>query len=219
MSNAHEPRDMDNALSASIAGMGALPREHVVLVARDVRGFLRLLAKTLSSLPADVIAASVVINLLGLALPLAILQVYDRIVPNSATATLTMLVIGVCCAVVLETILRIARSHVIAWSAMKVAWKTNTDAVSRIAKAPADLVDAQPAARWIQRLNAVATISEFQISPSPLVLIDLVFVVVFLALLIASSGWLALVPLLIFLGSGIAAIQRGRELRAPQPGV
>ena len=218
MSNAHEPRDMYDALSASIAGMGALAREHVVLVARDVRGFLRLLARTLSSLPADVIAASVVINLLGLALPLAILQVYDRIVPNSATATLTMLVIGVCFAVVLETILRIARSHVIAWSAMKVAWKTNTDAASRIAKAPAELVDAQPAARWIQRLNAVATISEFQISPSPLVLIDLIFVVIFLVVLIASSGWLASVPLAIFLVSGIAAIQRGRELRIATAG-
>ena len=213
MSIAHVPRDLCDALSASVAGMSSLAREHAILVARDVRGFLRLLARTLSSLPADVIAASVVINLLGLALPLAILQVYDRIVPNSAIATLTLLIIGVCCAVVLETILRIARSHVIAWSAMKLAWKTNVDAASRVATAPAELVDAQPAARWIQRLHAVATISEFHISPSPLVLIDLVFVVIFLALLIASSGWLAAVPLAIFFLFGIAAIQRGRELR------
>ena len=95
----------------------------------------------------------------------------------------------------METVLRIARSHVIAWSAMKLAWKTNVDAASRIATAPAKLVDAQPAARWIQRLQAVAAISEFNISPAPLVLIDLVFVVIFLALLVASSGWLAAVPL------------------------
>jgi ATP-binding cassette subfamily C protein LapB len=213
MFSTRAPRDLCDTLGVSVAGMTSLAREHAMLIARDVRGFVRLLARTLSSLSADVIAASVVINLLGLALPLAILQVYDRIVPNSAVATLTLLIIGVCCAVVLETILRIARSHVIAWSAMKVAWKTNVDAAIRVATGPAHLVDAQPAARWIQRLQAVATVSEFHISPSPLVLIDLVFVVIFLALLAFSSIWLAAVPLVIFLLFGIAAIQRGRELR------
>ena len=164
-------------------------------------------------MPADVLAASIVINLLGLALPLGILQVYDRIVPHSATATLAFLIIGICCALLMETILRITRSHVIAWSAMKLAWKTNVDAASRIALAPAKLVDTQPAARWIQRLQAVATISEFNISPAPLVLIDLAFVVIFLALLVAISGWLAAVPLVVFMLFGVAAIERGRELR------
>jgi ATP-binding cassette subfamily C protein LapB len=160
-----------------------------------------------------VLAASIVINLLGLALPLGILQVYDRIVPHSATATLVLLSIGICCALLMETVLRIVRSRVIAWSAMKVAWKTSVDAASRIATAPAELVDSQPAARWIQRLQAVATISDFNISPAPLVLIDLVFVVIFFALLVASSGWLAAVPLVVFILFGVAAIERGRELR------
>ena len=164
------------------------------LTRRDTVSFVSLLARTLWSLPADVLAASVFINLLGLALPLGILQVYDRIVPHSATSTLTYLMIGICGALVMETILRIARSHVIAWSAMKLAWKTNVDAASRIAMAPAKLVDAQPVARWIQRLQAVAAISEFNISPAPLVLIDLVFVVIFIALLVAISGWIAAVP-------------------------
>ena len=62
-------------------------------------------------------------------------------------------------------------------------------------------------------MQAVATISDFNISPAPLVLIDLVFVVIFFALLVASSGWLAAVPLAIFILFGVAAIERGRELR------
>ena len=186
---------------------------HVLPIARDSWTFLKLLAQTLASLPSDVLAASIVINLLGLALPLGILQVYDRVIPHAATATLAMLIIGIGCALVMEMILRIVRSHVIAWSAMKLAWKTNVEAASRIATAPADLVDAQPAARWIQRLQAVATISDFHISPAPLLLIDLVFVVIFFALLVASSGWLAAVPLVVFLLFGVAAIERGRELR------
>ena len=100
---------------------------------------------------------------------------------------------------------------------MKVAWQTNAEAALRIATAPANLVDAVPAARWIQRLQAVATVSEFQISPARLVLVDLPFVAIFLALLAASSSLLALVPLVVFLVFGITAIARGLELRKATP--
>jgi ATP-binding cassette subfamily C protein LapB len=188
-------------------------RGHVLPIARDTWAFLRLLAKTLASLPADVLVASVLINLLGLVLPLAILQVYDRVIPHAATATLWLLVLGTACALAMEMVLRVARSYLIAWSAMKLAWQTNAEAAARVADAPANLVDAEPAARWIQRLQAVATVSEFQISPARLVLVDLPFVAIFLVLLAASSGWLALVPLAVFLAFGIAAIARGLELR------
>jgi ATP-binding cassette, subfamily C, bacterial LapB len=213
MSYTDASRALCDALSASAAASALRAYQHFLLIARGSRSFFRLLIRTVSSLPGDVLAASIVINLLGLALPLGILQVYDRIVPHTATATLAVLSIGICCALLMETILRIVRSRVIAWSAMKLAWKTSVDAATRIATAPAELVDAQPAARWIQRLQAVATISDFNISPAPLVLIDLVFVVVFFALLVASSGWLAAVPLAIFILFGVAAIERGRELR------
>jgi len=121
MRSAGEPGDQPEARGASWTRLSSAARPHVRLVVRDLRSFLRLLARTLRSLPADVLAASVVINLLNLALPLAIVQVYDRIVPHSATETLVFLMIGVCCALMLEATLRVARSHVIAWSAMKQA--------------------------------------------------------------------------------------------------
>jgi ATP-binding cassette subfamily C protein LapB len=189
-------------------------QHHCGSIIRDSESFIRLLGKTLWTLPADVLAASIFINLLGLALPLGILQVYDRIVPQSATATLTWMVIGISGALVLETVLRITRSHVIVWSAMKQAWTANVDAAGRIATAPAKLVDALPVARWIQRLQAVGTVSDFSISPAPLVLIDLVFVIIFVALLVATSGWIAAVPLGIFVVFAIVAVERGRELRS-----
>jgi ATP-binding cassette subfamily C protein LapB len=180
---------------------------------RDAFEFLRLLVRTFYQLPADVVAASIVINLLGLALPLAILQMYDRVIPHAASSTLLFLILGVCLALVLEAILRITRSQVIAWRAMKAAWAINVDAASRVALAPAKSVDQEPAARWMQRFQAVATTSEFQLSPSLLLLVDLPFMLIFLGLLFAISGMLAAIPLLLFLLFGIDAIERGRELR------
>lgn len=188
-------------------------RHYARITGRDMTSFVNLLAKTLRSLPPDVLLASVFINLLGLALPLGILQAYDRIIPQAAKSTLTYLVMGICGILVLETILRISRSHVIAWSAMKLAWKTNVDAACQVAFAPPKVIDTQPVALWIQRLQAVAAICEFSISPAPLVLIDLVFAVIFFALLAAIGGWIALVPVATFLIFGVSALARGRELR------
>ncbi|MEI9899799.1 MAG: hypothetical protein WDN31_06210 [Hyphomicrobium sp.] len=122
----------------------ARPSRRRDATARDAFEYARLFARALYSLPADVIAASVVINLLGLALPLAILQVYDRVIHNGASTTL--LFSHLMPALVFEATLRITRSQVIAWSAMKEAWKANVGAATRVALAPARLVDREPAA-------------------------------------------------------------------------
>ncbi len=213
MASAHPTCDLNDLRGPSVTGKSSLPSGRRYTVAHDAFEFLRLLARTLYSLPADVIAASVVINLLGLALPLAILQVYDRIIPNAATSTLLFLILCVCTALVFEAILRITRSQVIAWSAMKEGWRTNLDAASRVALAPAKLVDHEPAAYWMQRFQAVNTASEFKLSPSLLSLADLPFTLIFLALLIAISPVLATVPLVLFIPFVFAAFERGRKLR------
>ena len=52
----------------------------------------------------DSVGATVVINLLSLVLPLTLMQVYDRIVPNAAFSTLTLLALGAGAAMLLEAI-------------------------------------------------------------------------------------------------------------------
>jgi ATP-binding cassette, subfamily C, bacterial LapB len=206
------PRARRDALNALASTYLLEARAYLEQLGRDSRGFLQLLIRTLSTLPGDVVGASIVISLLGLALPLGILQIYDRVIPNAATPTLAMLSIGIGIVLVMEIILRIVRSRVLAWSAMQMAWKANVDAACRVATAPAELVDSQPAARWFQRLQAVATLSDFGMSRAPLLLIDMVFAILFIPVLLAASGWLAAVPLLVFVFFGIAAIERGRQM-------
>ena len=43
---------------------------------------------------AELIAASSAINLFSLALPITILQVYDRVIPNNSTYTLAIFVVA-----------------------------------------------------------------------------------------------------------------------------
>ena len=43
---------------------------------------------------ADILFASLSLNILSVALPVVILQTYDRVLPNAALETLAMLVLG-----------------------------------------------------------------------------------------------------------------------------
>ena len=60
-----------------------------------------------------VLAATVMINLLALALPLFSMNVYDRVIPNRAQATLWVLAAGVMIAFILDYALRRARTRVL----------------------------------------------------------------------------------------------------------
>lgn len=59
--------------------------------------------------------ASFLTNMLGLALPLAILQIMDRVVINKSLETLFYLILGILVALVFEQVLRIISSHVTGW--------------------------------------------------------------------------------------------------------
>lgn len=56
---------------------------------KDLRALPKFMRSSL-----DLLLASVGINVLSLALPIVLMQVYDRIVPTRATSTLLWLVVG-----------------------------------------------------------------------------------------------------------------------------
>ncbi len=63
---------------------------------RDARepGLVKDVAGIFRGTSWDAVGATFVINLLSLVLPLTLMQVYDRIVPNAAYSTLSLLFLG-----------------------------------------------------------------------------------------------------------------------------
>ena len=98
----------------SAVAMQASPEAHSM---RARRAVLPLLAAACRDMPPAVAIASVLVNLMSLVLPLAVMQVYDRIIPRMALETLSALALTIAGVVILEAVLRVARGYVVSWQA------------------------------------------------------------------------------------------------------
>jgi ATP-binding cassette subfamily C protein LapB len=172
-----------------------------------------LLATACRDLSPTVIIASVFINFLSLMMPLAVMQVYDRIVPRQATETLGALMMVVICVVLVEAVLQISRGHVLRWSATQLAWQAYRELLTRLLLSPQAALSQESAGRTLDRAQALTAYAEWHGSPSRLVLIDVPFVLLFLGLAAIIGGWLVMIPIILFTVFGIAAIRHGEKLR------
>jgi ATP-binding cassette subfamily C protein LapB len=167
----------------------------------------------------QVIVAAFGINLLALAVPLFVMNVYDRVIPNAAVVTLWTLAIGVAIALLLDLALRTLRTGVLEAIARRIDLK-----------AGARIFDQALAARMTARTGGAAgmanTIRDFEQvrdffgSASFVALIDLAFVGVFVAVLFYVVGPLAWVPLaaipIVLLLAIVAQVPLGRSAARAQ---
>jgi ATP-binding cassette subfamily C protein LapB len=156
---------------------------------------------------------SLVMNLLTLALPLVLLQVYDRILPNAALSTFALLALGVGGAVVLESLLRLGRSYITGWVAARFEHNGGVAALRRLLDAPLQDYERVGSGMHLERLGALVTVKDFYAGQSLLSLLDLPFVVVFLGIIWLLGGWLVLVPLTLLGLFVMMALILGARLR------
>jgi len=160
-----------------------------------------------------VLIGTVFINLLALALPLVVLQVYDRIIPNQALDTFLLLLIGLSVVLLLDGILRVSRAYLVGWAGVCFENEVAVESVERILFAPSSVIEQNPPGIHIDRLNAIDALRDFYGGQSRLLLIDLPFVVVFLGLVAAIGGWIVVVPLIMFAVLSLVTMICGSHLR------
>lgn len=159
------------------------------------------------------VLASLLVAGLALALPIALLQVYDRILPQAATGTLTALAIGVGVAVLLELALRVARTEVLSRLAAAAEAGAQTEAMNRIARTPASAFQAHGNGWYWERLAAIGTLREAWSSPALQAILDLPFAALYLIAVAYIAGPLALVPAGLLIGMLVLGWAVGRRVR------
>ncbi|MBL4691671.1 MAG: ATP-binding cassette domain-containing protein [Rhodospirillales bacterium] len=145
----------------------------------------------------DVAVATVFINVLGLALPLALFQVFDRVIPEMDTSRLFWLIIGVGSALVLDAVLRVGRSYVCGWMGARLEHQTGCNALKRLFDVNIIDFEKRGAGAYLERLNALGALRDFYAGPAVAAFFDLPFAALYLAAMIYLAGPLVLVPVLL----------------------
>lgn len=161
----------------------------------------------------DLVLSSLFINILALAMPLVLLQVYDRIIPNTAEGTLVLLVSGVATALFFEGCLRMGRSYVSGWMGSRFEHLAGCSAMERMLSA--NIVDFERvgAGVHLERMNALGTLKDFYAGQAILAVCDLPFAFVFLGAMAYLAGWLVFVPIALIIAFGITALWVGQGLK------
>lgn len=167
----------------------------------------------------QVTLAALGINLAGLALPIFVMNVFDRVIPNLAFVTLTTLTIGVCLASALDLLLRLLRSAII----QRVSRRTDLAVASNlfsIALRQRLLARDGGSAGAITNLRDFETLRDFFTSSTLVAFIDLIFIGIFLFVLAMIVGPLAWIPIMaiptILILAVIAKIPISRAARQTQ---
>ncbi|WP_300034676.1 ABC transporter transmembrane domain-containing protein [uncultured Roseobacter sp.] len=146
-------------------------------------------------LGAPVIVTSLCVNLLALALPLVVLQVFDRVIPFESYSTLSLLFIGLCIVAVLDFALKWARLILLGHEGEKFELDLGERFLDRSLNADPSAYDKSSTGDHLERLNALAQLRDYYCGQGRLSAIDLPFSGIFIVMIALIGGWLVLVPL------------------------
>ena len=172
----------------------------------DTLGFTPILRK-------DILAASLVLNALSLALPMVLLQVYDRIIPNAAFNTLSLLILGLLGVLVIDILLRTARAYLAGWIGAKYEHDMGCKALERVMSSRLQDLEKIPSGVHLDRFGAIDSVRDFYASQAGLTLVDLPFVFLFLGLMGLIGGSLLIVPVCLLVILGVIAFTLGVRLK------
>lgn len=161
----------------------------------------------------DVLISSILINLLALAMPFVILQVYDRVLPNHATETFTLLLAGLVMVAIFDAVLRIARSTALAWCGAQYEHLQSMRVLHQMMRSDLLKFESRPAGYYLDRLQSLEKVRSHYTGQSILLIVDLPFVVLFLGLISAFAGSLVIVPVLFIAAFLWLSIRMGGKLR------
>lgn len=162
----------------------------------------------------QLIAASIAINILALALPVMTLQIYDRILPNPGSGTLPLLIIGVSIAIAIEAALRLMRAWLLGWYGAVYEYRMSCHALGHVLSADLPEMLKRGAGEYLHQMSAIGKLRDFNNGYLPVTYIDLAFIPVFLAFVIYIAGPLAIVPAAGLMAMALLSLAQGQKLRS-----
>ena len=145
---------------------------------------------------ASVLLSSILINLFILATPMFTMNVYDKVVPNDAIATLWVLAAGIVTVYIFDTLLRFVRNYLLEIAGKKSDIIMSSIIFSHVLNLKMDQWPASIGA-FASQLREFESIRNFFTASTIATLVDLPFAIIFLLVIYYIGGPMIAVPLII----------------------
>lgn len=160
-----------------------------------------------------IVFSSLFINVLALVFPLALLQMYDRVIPNQSLDTLAALVLIIAVAMVFELILRIGRAVLTAWCNARLEYDLTTHAYEKLLKTSLHTFEKEGSGAHLEKISSLNSLKDFFGGQAITSILDFPFVLVYLGLIAFIGGWLVLAPIFVLSLFCVIAYLLGKSMR------
>ena len=179
----------------------------------EERGWRSLFLRKVRGVVVEVVIASLAINLLALAAPLFSMTVYNKVIGQRALATLDVLALGMLVVIAFETCLRTLRGYISAHTAARLDAYLGGEVLHHLLALPYRQFETTTSGVLAERLNQLEVLRSFFAGQLPLLIVDLAFVALFLAVLAyihpaILAATLAAMPLLAAVPFAAHRVQR-----------
>jgi subfamily B ATP-binding cassette protein HlyB/CyaB len=141
----------------------------------------------------DILLASLAIQLVGLATPLFTQVIIDKVVVHQTKSTLIVLGVALVMFMVFTTIMTWLRQYLVLHTGNRIDAVLGSQVFRHLLRLPLPYFEHRPTGTLVARLYGVETIREFVSGAAVTLLLDLPFLLIFLAVMFAYSWQLSLI--------------------------
>ena len=171
--------------------------------------------RTVRTIDFDTLLANLLINLFTLAMPLAMLLVFDRVIPNAADDTLRAIFVILVLVLGCDLLVRVIREHIVTANVRRAEADTGRRAVNAFFGAAPAPLNTLGQDGLIDRLQSIPQLRGLWTGTALTDRIDLLFGALFLGIVALMSPRLVIIPLgMIALVALTSVALRGRQRRA-----
>ena len=160
----------------------------------DITWFIPVIVKY-RKLLGEVLLASFFLQLFGLITPLFFQVVVDKVLVHRGLVTLNVLVIGLLAIILFETLLGGLRTYLLSHSTSRVDVELGARLFKHLLALPVNYFESRQAGQTVARVRELENIRDFITGSALTVIMDLLFTVVFLAVMWHYSPTLTLIVL------------------------
>lgn len=202
-----------------VRSQAALPRG---LERFDLTWFIPAVIKY-RKLLAEVLLVSLVLQVLALVTPLFFQVVMDKVLVHRGLTTLDVIALGLLAVSVFETLLSCLRGYLSAHTASRIDVELGAKLFRHLLELPLAYFRARRVGDSVARVRELENIRSFLTSNSITLLLDVLFVIVFIAVMFLYSGWLTMLviaslPLYVLVSLVVTPLLRERIDRSFQRG-